>query len=92
LPEPEASAFRQVIERLEAGENFEVSIGLPSDWRCRERDRQLRMLRSFALSSTDIERELRQGVRSSFAALVVRITRLDGKRILCARQIRRIVG
>jgi hypothetical protein len=91
LPASEGAIFRNALDRLEAGESFQKSFSLPSDWRRRERDRLLRQLRSFGLSGAGIETALRQGTRSSFAALVMRIVRLDNGHVLCARQIRRIV-
>lgn len=91
LPASEGAAFRKVIGRFEAGKSFEEAIGLPMDWRTRERDRLLRELRSFGLSPAGIETELRRGARSSFSALAVRIVRLDGGRMLCERHIRRII-
>jgi len=92
LPACEGAAFRQAVERFESGESFDEALGLPMDWRVRERDRLLREIRSFGLSPAGIETELRKGVRSSFPALAMRIVRLDGGRMLCARHIRRIVG
>lgn len=92
LPACEGAAFRKALEQFEAGETFDGALGLPADWRVRERDRLLRELRSFGLSPAGIETELRRGARSSFPSLALRIVRLDGGRMLCARQIRRIVG
>jgi hypothetical protein len=91
LPDAEAFAWRAIVERFEAGQSFEEAAGLPSDWRVRERNRQLRRLASFGLSGADGERELRRNARSRFPALIGTIIRLSNGQILCARSIRRIV-
>lgn len=86
-----AVCWNAALERARAGEALEYTLGWPSDWRRRERDRRIRQLAVCGLSSARIARELRLGERCPFVSAVVAIVRLNENRLLCERQIRRIL-